>query len=83
MVRFIKNTRNETLLSLSAALPEPKIFATKQFRDACVEAHNALFWTARGANSFLDVMPQNQHLSLLWNGTTAMLIPAKPEVTTC
>ena len=65
MVRFKKNTRNETLLSLSAALPEPKIFATKQFRDACVEAHNALFWTARGANSFLDVMPQNQHLSLL------------------
>ena len=70
MVRITENIRNETLLSLSAACPEPKIFATKQFRDACAEAHNALFWTARGANSFLDVMPQNQHLSLLCDGNS-------------
>ena len=37
MVKFIKNTGNETLLSLSAALPEPKIFATKQPRELIIE----------------------------------------------
>ena len=57
-------------MSQSTVRPDPKIFATKQFRDACVEAHNALFWTARGANSFLGALPQNQHLSLLWNGNS-------------
>ena len=57
-------------MSQSTVQPDPKIFATKQFRDACVEAHNALFWTARGANSFLGALPQNQHLSLLWNGNS-------------
>ena len=53
-------------MSQSAIWPDAKIFKTKQFRDACVEAHNALFWVARGANSFLEYLPQNQHLSLLW-----------------
>ena len=53
-------------MSQSAIWPDAKILKTKQFRDACVEAHNALFWVARGANSFLKYMPQNQHLSLLW-----------------
>ena len=53
-------------MSQSASWPDAKILKTKQFRDACVEAHNALFWVARGANSFLDYLPHNQHLSLLW-----------------
>ena len=70
MVKLTRNIGNETFLSQSTVWPDPKIFATKQFRDACVEAHNALFWTARGANSFLGALPQNQHLSLLWNGNS-------------
>jgi hypothetical protein len=70
VVKLTRNTGNETFLSQSTVQPDPKIFATKQFRDACVEAHNALFWTARGANSFLGALPQNQHLSLLWNGNS-------------
>ena len=53
-------------MSQSAIWPDKKIVKSKQFRDACVEAHNALFWVARGANSFLKYMPQNQHLCLLW-----------------
>ena len=53
-------------MSQSAIWPDAKILKTKQFRDACVEAHNALFWVARGAHSFLKYLPQNQHLSLLW-----------------
>ena len=57
---------SETPLSQSAFWPDAKILKTKQFRDACVEAHNALFWVARGANSFLEHLPQNQHLGLLW-----------------
>ena len=47
--------------------PNRKILASKQFQEACVEAHNALFWVARGANSFLKYLPQNQHLGLLWD----------------
>jgi hypothetical protein len=70
VVKLTRNTGNETFLSQSTVQPDPKIFATKQFRDACVEAHNALFWTARSANSFLGALPQNQHLSLLWNGNS-------------
>ena len=57
---------SEIPLSQSAIWPDAKILKSKQFRDACVEAHNALFWVARGANSFLKYLPQNQHLSLLW-----------------
>ena len=57
-------------MSQSAIWPDAKILKTKQFRDACVEAHNALFWVARGANSFLKNLPQNQHLSLLWGPST-------------
>ena len=68
MVRLQSYIGSETPLSQSAFWPNSKIFKTKQFRDACVEAHNALFWVARGANSFLEDMPQNQHLSLLWVG---------------
>ncbi len=57
-------------MSQSAIWPNAKIFKAKQFRDACVEAHNVLFWVARGANSFLKAMPQKQHLSLLWDFNT-------------
>ena len=57
-------------MSQSAIWPNAKIFKAKPFRDACVEAHNVLFWVARGANSFLKAMPQNQHLSLLWDDNT-------------
>ena len=55
-------------MSQLATWPDTKIFKTKQFRDACVEAQNTVFWVARGANSFIEDMPQNRHLSLLWNG---------------
>ncbi len=58
---------SEIPLSQSAIWPDAKILKSKQFRDACVEAHNALFWVARGANSFLEYLPQNQHLGLLWD----------------
>ena len=58
---------SEIPLSQSATWPDAKILKTKQFRDACVEAHNALFWVARGAHSFLNYLPQNQHLGLLWD----------------
>ena len=68
MVKFQNFSGSETPLDQSAVWPDPKIYRSKQFRDACVEAHNALFWVARGANSFLEIMPQNQHLSLLWVG---------------
>ena len=68
MVRRQSYSFSEIPLSQSAIWPDAKILKTKQFRDACVEAHNAIFWVARGANSFLEAMPQNQHLSLLWVG---------------
>jgi hypothetical protein len=68
VVRLQSYIGSETPLSQSTFWPDSKIFKTKQFRDACVEAHNALFWVARGANSFLEDMPQNQHLNLLWVG---------------
>ena len=68
MVRRQSYIVSEILLSQSAIWPDAKILETKQFRDACVEAQNAIFWVARGANSFLEAMPQNQHLSLLWVG---------------
>ena len=70
MVKFQNYIGSETPLSISAICQDPKIYRTKQFRDACVEAHNALFWVARGANSFIEDMPQNQHLSLLWVNDT-------------
>ena len=47
--------------------PSVNIFDTKQFRQARIEAHNALFWMARGAHSFLDATPNNEHLSLFWH----------------
>jgi hypothetical protein len=68
VVRRQRHIVSEIPLSQSAIWPDAKILKTKQFRDACVEAHNAIFWVARGANSFLEAMPQNQHLSLLWVG---------------
>ena len=68
MVRRQSYVASEIPLSQSAIWPDAKILKTKQFRDACVEAHNAIFWVARGANSFHEAMPQNQHLSLLWVG---------------
>ena len=68
MVRRQSYVVSEIPLSQSAVWPDAKILKTKQFRDACVEAHNATFWVARGVNSFLEAMPQNQHLSFLWVG---------------
>ena len=47
--------------------PEVAVFQTKKYRDARVEAHNALFWMARASHSFLEPTHENSHLSLLWN----------------
>ena len=47
--------------------PELAVFQTKKYRDARVEAHNALFWMARASHSFLEPTHENSHLSLLWN----------------
>ena len=55
------------MLNNSSQWPSVNIFDTKQFRQARIEAHNALFWMARGANSFLDAAPNNEHLSLFWH----------------
>ena len=55
------------MLNNSSQWPSVSIFDTKQFRQARIEAHNALFWMARGANSFLDATPNNGHLSLFWH----------------
>ena len=57
----------ENLLNNSSQWPSVSIFDTKQFRQARIEAHNALFWMARGANSFLDATLNNGHLSLFWH----------------
>ena len=46
--------------------PKIEVFQTKQYRDARVEAHNALFWMARAAHSFAEPMPGNSHLHLSW-----------------
>ena len=55
------------MLNNSSQWPSVNIFDTKQFRQARIEAHNALFWMARGANSFLSAAPNNAHLSLFWH----------------
>ena len=47
--------------------PNKEIFSNKKFRDACHEAHNAVFWMSRGANSFLTSTPENSHLRLFWH----------------
>ncbi len=51
----------------SSQWPPVNIFDTSHFRQARIEAHNALFWMARGTNSFLDSTPDNGHLSLFWH----------------
>ncbi len=51
--------------------PKIEVFQTKQYRDARVEAHNALFWMARAAHSFAEPMPENSHLHLSWEEKTA------------
>ncbi len=51
----------------SSQWPPINIFDTNHFRQARIEAHNALFWMARGTNSFLDSTPDNGHLSLFWH----------------
>ncbi len=44
--------------------PDTAVFQTRQYRKARVEAHNALFWMARAAHSFLQPTPDNTHLYL-------------------
>ncbi len=51
--------------------PNIEVFQTKQYRDARVEAHNALFWMARAAHSFVEPMPENAHLNLSWENDSA------------
>ena len=44
--------------------PDTAVFQTRQYRNARVEAHNALFWMARASHSFLQPTPENTHLYL-------------------
>lgn len=60
-------TESENTLRLDAKWPEIAIFQTKKYRNARVEAHNALFWMARASHSFLEPTLGNGHLSLFWN----------------
>ena len=46
--------------------PEPKIFETSEYKKARFEAHNALFWMARCAHSFLKARDDQKHMDLLW-----------------
>jgi hypothetical protein len=46
---------------------ENAIFQSKKYRDARIEAHNALFWMARASHSLLEPTVGNSHLSLFWN----------------
>ena len=55
---------SETLLTLN--WPESKIFETSKYRTARFEAHNALFWMARCAHSFLTARGDHKHMDLLW-----------------
>ena len=47
--------------------PEAKIFNTKNYKRARFEGHNALFWLARGAHSFLVPCDNDTHLDLSWH----------------
>ena len=47
--------------------PDTTVFQTRQYRNARVEAHNALFWMARAAHSFLQPTLDNTHLYLLFD----------------
>ena len=60
-------TEGENKLRIDIKWPENAMFQTKKYRDARVEAHNALFWMARASHSFLEPTLNNSHLSLFWN----------------
>ena len=56
--------------SLNIDWPEAKIFNTKKYKRARSEGHNALFWLARGAHSFLVPCDNDTHLDLSWHEET-------------
>lgn len=58
---------SECSLNYSNGWPDKQIFESKKFQNACHEAHNAIFWMSRGANSFLPSAPENEHLHLFWH----------------
>lgn len=60
VVLINSETKNNSLSSW----PDTAVFQTRQYRNARVEAHNALFWMARAAQSFLKPTPDNSHLYL-------------------
>ena len=68
--------KTETLINGDKSLysfsnwPDTSVFQTRQYRDARVEAHNAIFWVARAAHSFLKPLPENSHLNLCWDSET-------------
>ena len=59
------------MLKNSSQWPPVSVFGTNQFTQARIEAHNALFWMARGTNSFLKPAPNDGHLSLFWHKDTS------------
>lgn len=59
-----------------ATLPDFEIFQEESYKKARFEAHNALFWMARGANSFLDPIDGNRHLDLNWQDEKHILSTA-------
>ncbi|MBT6123172.1 MAG: hypothetical protein HOH48_07390 [Candidatus Puniceispirillum sp.] len=46
--------------------PDIATFTSPDYKKARYEAHNAVFWMARGAHSYLDTLPQNKHLDMHW-----------------
>lgn len=67
VVKKLTTIEDKNSLHMHDLWPESAIFQTTQYRDARVEAHNALFWMARSAHSFLDPTAENRHLSLFWH----------------
>tara|TARA_E500000331_G_C17243523_1_gene708090 strand:+ start:268 stop:1098 length:831 start_codon:yes stop_codon:yes gene_type:complete len=60
-------------LSVSSGWPDTSIFGLKKYRRARFEAHNALFWMARGVNSYREKEDNNKHLELMWETSTSTL----------
>ena len=47
--------------------PKTNVFQSNKYKRARLEGHNALFWMARGAHSFLEPCDDNTHLDLIWH----------------
>ena len=46
--------------------PDTSLLTSANFKRARYEAHNGVFWMARGAHSYLEVENNNKHIELEW-----------------